>query len=179
MICYVAIKMNRKEQMLKRKYMINYNEGDVIFEGKSLTKLLCFGFIGGWVAGALGLGGGSIYNPALLSLGVNPRTSGSTGMYLVLYSSINSCVSNYLSANLNIPYGLWISFWSAIGSMAGLVYADRYAKKSGRQSIFVLVLVVVFLLSVVMTPIFGAFSIKKQSENGIGMWQFQPACKKE
>jgi len=69
--------------MLKRKYMINYIEGDVTFEGKSLTKLILIGFVGGWVAGALGLGGGSIYNPALLSLGVNPRTSGSTGMYLV------------------------------------------------------------------------------------------------
>lgn len=162
-ICYVAIKINQKEQKLKRKYMINYIEGDVNFEGKPLTKLLCFGFIGGWVAGALGLGGGSIYNPALLSLGVNPRTSGSTGMYLVLFSSINSCVSNYLAANLNIPYGLWISFWSAIGSMAGLIYADWYSKKSGRQSIFVFVLVIVFLLSLVMTPIFGAFSIHKQT----------------
>jgi uncharacterized membrane protein YfcA len=171
-ICYFAIKMNQKEQRLKRKYLINYNEGDVIFEGKSLTKLLCFSFIGGWVAGALGLGGGSIYNPALLSLGVNPRTSSSTGMYLVLYSSINSCVNNYLSANLNIPYGLWISLWSAIGSTAGLIYADWFSKRSGRQSIFVLVLVVVFLLSVIITPVFEAFSIKKQFKNGIGMWQF-------
>ena len=146
--------------MLKRKYMINYIEGDVTFEGKSLTKLILIGFVGGWVAGALGLGGGSIYNPALLSLGVNPRTLGSTGMYLVLYSCINSCVVNYLSSNLNIPYGIWISFWSAIGSVLGLIFADWYAKKSGRQSVFVWVLVVVFLLSVIMTPLFGAFSIK-------------------
>jgi len=27
-------------------------------------------FYGGWVAGALGLGGGAIFNPALISMGV-------------------------------------------------------------------------------------------------------------
>lgn len=63
--------------------------------------LVSIGGVGGWVAGALGLGGGSIYNPALLSLGVNPRVSGATGMYLVLYSTINSCMVNYLNGNLD------------------------------------------------------------------------------
>jgi len=38
--------------------------------------LLVIGAFGGWVAGALGLGGGSIYNPALLALGCNPRVAG-------------------------------------------------------------------------------------------------------
>ena len=121
--------------------------------------LVTIGAFGGWVAGALGLGGGSIYNPALLSLGVHPRVSGATGMYLVLYSTINSCVVNYLNGNLHLEYGIWISFWSCIGSLGGLYFADWYVKKSGRQSVFVWVLVVVFILSVVMTPIFGGYSI--------------------
>lgn len=56
--------------------------------------LLLLGFAGGWVAGALGLGGGSIYNPALLSLGVHAQVAGATGMYLVLFSTVNSCVIN-------------------------------------------------------------------------------------
>lgn len=66
-----------------------------------MVKLLTIGGFGGWVAGALGLGGGSIYNPALLSLGVNPRTSGATGMYLVLFSTMNSTVVNYMNNYLD------------------------------------------------------------------------------
>ena len=55
------------------------------------------GFGGGWVAGALGLGGASIYNPALLAMKVNPKVAASTGMYLVIFSCLNSCVVNFVS----------------------------------------------------------------------------------
>ena len=128
------------------------------------------------MAGALGLGGGSIYNPALLSLGCNPRVAGSTGMYLVLFSTLNSCVVNFLSNELNLEYGLWISFWSIVGSYLGLTFSDWYVKKSGKQSFFVWVLVVVFIISVIITPIFGGYSIYIQEQNGISMWQFCSPC---
>ena len=52
------------------------------------------GFFAGWAAGAIGLGGGSIYNPALLALGVNPKVAGATGMYLVMFTTFNACVIN-------------------------------------------------------------------------------------
>ena len=94
---WVAIKINAKEQKLKIKYMVNYREGDVLFEGKALVVLVSIGFVGGLVAGALGLGGGSVYNPALLALGVHPRVSGATGMFLVLYGTVNTCLMNFLN----------------------------------------------------------------------------------
>ena len=47
---------------------MNFLDKDIRYEGKSLRMLLALGFVGGWVSGALGLGGGSIYNPGLLSL---------------------------------------------------------------------------------------------------------------
>ena len=90
-----------------------------------MTKLLGIGFIGGWVAGALGLGGGSIYNPALLTLGVHPKVSGATGMYLVLFSTINTCLVNYLNGYLHIPYAIWIATWSLFGSFAGMALTDK------------------------------------------------------
>jgi len=58
------------------------------------------GFLGGWVAGALGLGGGSIYNPALLTLGVPPKVSAATGMYLVTFSTVSSCFIYFLNNQL-------------------------------------------------------------------------------
>ena len=122
---YIAVNVNKREQRLKIKYQVNYKEGDVKFEGDTLTKLLGIGFVGGWVAGALGLGGGSIYNPALLTLGVHPKVSGATGMYLVLFSTINTCLVNYLNGYLNIPYAVWIASWSLVGSIAGMALTDK------------------------------------------------------
>lgn len=64
---------------------------------KRLWTLLILGFAGGWVAGALGLGGGSIYNPALLSMGVPPIVSSASGLYLVTFSTIASCLIYFLN----------------------------------------------------------------------------------
>ena len=89
-----------------------------------MKQLTALGFVGGLVAGSLGLGGGSIYNPALLSLGVHPKVSGATGMYLVLFSTVNTCLVNYLNGFLNMRYGLWIAFWSLIGSFVGMRVTD-------------------------------------------------------
>ena len=140
-------------------YNVNYKEGDIKFEGETLTKLLCIGFIGGWVAGALGLGGGSIYNPALLTLGVHPKVSGATGMYLVLFSTINTCLVNYLNGYLNIPYACWIASWSLAGAFIGMALTDRVVKMTGKPSIIVWVLVFVFGISTIATPVFGGIDL--------------------
>ena len=50
-------------------------------------------FAGGWVSGALGLGGGAIFNPVLLSMGIPPGVSSSTGMYLVMFTTFGSSIT--------------------------------------------------------------------------------------
>ena len=156
---WLSVKINSREQKLKMKYGVNFEEGDVVFEGKALVVIISIGFVGGLVAGALGLGGGSIYNPALLTLGVHPKVSGATGMFLVLYSTINSCLINYLNDFLDLKYACWISTFSLLGSIIGMMATDKVVKMTGRASIMVWVLVLVFVLSTISTPIFGGLSI--------------------
>jgi uncharacterized membrane protein YfcA len=117
------------------------------------------GFVGGWVAGALGLGGGSIYNPVLLAMGVPPKVSSATGLYLVSYSTFAASFIFILSGALNIYYGLWIGLWSIIGTLIGLKVANWYMARSGRQSIIVWCLVIIFVLSTVAIPLFGGMSL--------------------
>lgn len=95
---WLAVGMNREVQRIKTKYgNINIVDSDIRLEGRSLVLVLILGFAGGWVAGALGLGGGAIFNPALLALGVPPKVSSSTGLYLVCFSKIASCFIYYLA----------------------------------------------------------------------------------
>ena len=160
LMTWVSIKINSAEQKLKMKYKVNFNEGDVIFEGKALVILVSIGFVGGLVAGALGLGGGSIYNPALLSLGVHPKVSGATGMFLVLFSTVNSVLIDWINGFLDIKYALWISSYSLIGSIVGMMLTDKVVAMTGKPSVMVLVLVVVFVLSTISTPTFAYFSLR-------------------
>ena len=160
------LRINRDEQNLKIKYSVNFEEGEPTFEGKSMITLVTIGAVGGFVAGAFGLGGGSIYNPAFLTLGVHPNVAGSTGMFLVMVSTINTCFVNWLNGYLNIYYALWVSAWSLIGSFVGMASTDKVVKATGKPSIIVWVLVFVFFISVLSTPIIGGFSLKSQAAEG-------------
>ena len=158
------------------KYGVNYHPSDIKFSGDTLVQLTGLGFVGGLVAGALGLGGGSIYNPALLTMGVHPKVSGATGMYLVLFSTINTCLVNYLNGFLHLNYGVWISLWSLGGSLLGMSVTDRIITMTGKPSILVWILVVVFVMSTIATPIFGGMDLYYLHSRGENIIAFSSYC---
>lgn len=88
--------------------------------------------MGGWVAGALGLGGGSIFNPLLLTMGVPPKVSSATGMYLVTFSKVAACLIYYLSGELRVDFAVWIACWATVGSVIGLYCINIYMDRVGR-----------------------------------------------
>lgn len=99
-ICTViAVKVARRDQNLKIKYgNVNVCSSDIRYnDNKKLTWLIMLGFVGGWVAGALGLGGGSVYNPSMLALGIPPKVSSATGLYLITFSKIASVFIYFLN----------------------------------------------------------------------------------
>jgi uncharacterized membrane protein YfcA len=155
---------------------VNYKNGDIKFTGDALLQLTGLGLTGGLVAGALGLGGGSIYNPALLTLGVHPKVSGATGMFLVLFSTVNTCLVNYLNGFLNLNYGVWISLWSLFGSLLGMVLTDKVVKMTGKPSILIWILVFVFVLSTIATPIFGGIDLYQLHQRGYKIMAFSSYC---
>ena len=63
-------------------------------------------------------------------MGIHPRVAGSTGMYLVLFSVINSNAVYVINGILQLWYGCWISAWSIIGTVGGLIVADWFVKKT-------------------------------------------------
>lgn len=174
---FLAVGSNKEVQRIKTKFgNINLVDSDIRFEGKPLIWVLILGFVGGWVAGALGLGGGAIFNPALLALGVPPKVSSATGLYLVCFSKIASCFIYYLAGELNMPYSLWIALWSVVGSLLGIWLSQLYMKASGRQSVIVWTLSFIFVLSVVAIPIFGSQSLRQQHEEGVDILAFKSLC---
>ena len=59
---------------------------------KNVINVLVLGFFGGFVAGAFGLGGGVVFGPILINLGLPPRVSSATANYLITFSKISSCL---------------------------------------------------------------------------------------
>ena len=159
---FIAIRLARRDQALKLKYGgINVAPSDIRYnDGKQLAKLITINFFGGFGAGALGLGGSTIYNPAMLAMGVPPRVSSATGLHLVTFSKIASTVVYVINDQLDIYYGLWIGLFSIIGSLGSLLVMQYYMKKTGRQSVIVWSLTLIFLISFTVVPIFSGLSLK-------------------
>lgn len=112
----VAVKHSKKIYALKNKYQKGICESDILPEKKSLTQLLVLGFVGGWISGALGIGGGTIFNPVFISMNMTPQVATSTGQYLILFSTVASCSIYLVYGTLNWQYGLWVAAWCAIAA---------------------------------------------------------------
>lgn len=112
------------------------------------------------MSGALGLGGGAIFNPLLLSMGVPPRVSSATGMYMILFSTAASSTVFILYQILDFGYAMWIGIWCVLGSIIGLNMLEKINQKLNRQSPIVIVLAFVLGISVVLVPIFGAMDLQ-------------------
>jgi len=125
---YFGVMINKKEQALKKKLNRGLIPSDIRFEGRPLRLLLIFAFAGGWVGGALGLGGGSIFNPLMIALGVPPSVSTSTGMYMIIYSSAATTIIFLVYGQLNLPFSIWLSFWCSMGIVAGISAINHIIK---------------------------------------------------
>jgi uncharacterized membrane protein YfcA len=159
-----GIKTVNKEQTLKKKVGRGMVKGDVKFERKIVTKLVIFALLGGWVSGALGLGGGAIFNPLLLSMGVPPSVSSSTGMYMILFSTAGSSITYLVFGTLNVPFALWIGCWCAVASLVGLYLLNKVMKKFDRQSPVVFLLAFVLGLSALLVPVFAVVQLRGKSD---------------
>lgn len=51
-----------------------------------------FFFLAGILAAVVGLGGAIIYTPMLIELGVHPKVTSSTALYLVMYTSLSNTI---------------------------------------------------------------------------------------
>lgn len=171
-----SIKKVKQEQEFKKIAGMGLVESDIDFSYKNLVKLVGFAFLGGWVSGALGLGGGAIFNPLLLSMGVHPSVSSSTGMYMIMFSTAASSTVYILFGMLHLSYALWLGAWCALGSVLGLYLLDMVTEKYNRQSPIVMVLTFILGISALLVPIFGAINLVGQAKAGADITKFSSIC---
>jgi len=111
---------------------INLATSDLIFKGRVLLKVLMLGFGGGSAAGALGLGGGTIFGPGLLHLGVPPKVTSATGQYMITFGKISTTCLYLLFGELCLDYALWVGAWSAASAIIGLAITNWYMRRFKR-----------------------------------------------
>jgi len=152
-------------------------DSDIRYSGSQLRALLFFAIVGGWVSGALGLGGGSIFNPLMISLGVPPSVSTSTGMYMIMFSSGASTLMYLSYGALNVTFAVWLGFWCSGGIIIGIVMVNHLIKLTGRQSMIVFFLVFMLFLSGVLVFAETLTHYLEDDQTKINhLWAFSSIC---
>jgi uncharacterized membrane protein YfcA len=175
-LSFVGVAINKREQNLKQKVGRGMVQSDLQYDGKPLFYLMVFAFIGGWVSGAFGLGGGSVFNPLMIELGVPPTVSTSTGMYMIMFSTFASSFIYISYGALDIPFAIWLGFWSVIGILLGINIVNSYIAKQNRQSLIVFILCFVLGISAILVPIFNGLEVMHDLEEGKDIWAFNSIC---
>jgi len=93
-ICLLAtffiVKLLAKQRLEKESCGYNFHESDLEFTTRNSIKLAGLSFVTGMAGSCLGIGGGMIFNPLLLELGMLPTVASGTGMYLVMFASLST-----------------------------------------------------------------------------------------
>lgn len=140
--------------------------------------MILIGSFCGGVVGALGLGGSVVFNPVLLGLGVRPRVSSATSMYITLFGAASRTLVFLTMGVVNIPYAGLLGVCGILGIVGGLTLIKRLLAKFERPSIIVFVLAVVLGLSAIMVPVFDVKEMMEHVKENISVTSFGTLCPK-
>ncbi|CDW79605.1 UNKNOWN [Stylonychia lemnae] len=175
-ITMYSISKVRTQQALKLKYNKGLAKCDIIMTNRNTLRLFIFSFIGGWISGALGLGGGAIFNPILIGLGTPPAVATATSMYMISFSSAGSTVTYIIYGLINIPFSIWVGIVGSFGATGGLALFNVVTKKYNRQSLIVFVLSGVLVFSALLVPLFGGLDLLKLIDRGEDIFEIHSIC---
>jgi len=164
----------KREYAIKIKYGYEFAEGDLRWDSKLLTQFVIAAVGAGFIAGVFGLGGGVIFNPLLLSFGVPATVAASTGMFMIMFSSLSNSFLFSMAGLLNYEYGLWCAGFVVVGTILGIKMINDLIKKTGRSSYLTLLLAFVVGISAVVVPIFGIIQIIQKVNDGDSVIEFEP-----
>ncbi len=176
-ISFFAVRLISMQSELKFKYNRHVCKSDIKYTRGMKIKLVSLGFFSGILASALGLGGGVMYNPIFLSLGVAPKVAAATGMHLIRYSTLSASIGYLVFGTLDLRYGAFLAVLTVIGAILGIVFVNRLVKKLGRQSPIVMILCFVLLFCAVLIPSYGLTTLMDDVNDGHAeLWAMGDIC---
>lgn len=175
-ITYYATKNIENEIKYRIDIDFPYDSHDIMWNKSLLVRYPIYGFLSGVVAGLVGIGGGLIIGPLLIDLGINPIISTSTSNFLVLFTSSSTSIQFFLMGMMNLTYGAPCTFFSFIGSLLGTLTIHYILVILKRESVLVITLAVVLLLSTIFLPLYSFMQTFGSDNSGVDIWDFNSPC---
>jgi uncharacterized membrane protein YfcA len=124
LICVFFILWNSSyalwEHIEKKKTLYKFTEGDMKWTKEKIILVTVIAFSGGLLSSIVGVGGGIIFSPLLVSLDMHPTVAVSTAIYIETYMVLTTNIQYILNNALYVWYGLFLGIFSLAGTIIGL-----------------------------------------------------------
>ena len=127
----------------------------------------------GWVCGALGIGGGIIYNALFMQWDMPPKVGTSTSMYLITWAAFCNSVTYAITGELLIDYAGWIASFCLVSTAIGMTATNWLLRTLGRQSPLTMLLCFILAVSTCFLLYFGIYMQVKNNEE---LWEMKGIC---
>jgi uncharacterized membrane protein YfcA len=130
----------------------------------------------GVLAGLIGMGGGFLLGPLLLSLSVHPQVSSATSALMVLFSSSSAAIAFAVDGRLDLTLAAVFGSVTCVFGFLGCTTLAKVVKKHG-ASVVVFLLAFVMILGLVATVTFGGRKVWHDISVSGKLPGFQPFCR--
>jgi uncharacterized membrane protein YfcA len=134
------------------------------------VKIVLVSYVSGILSGTLGIGGASLLNALLMSIGFDPQTSSALSNKLQLFSAASSTVQFIAAGAIHAKHAWYLMALSFMGSMVGnyiiLLLITMYKK----PSIIIWAIMFVLVVSMIVFPIDQYYSTDFTSWQTIFKW---------
>ena len=127
------------------------------------------GVAGGALAAVLGMGGGVVMGPLMLSLQVHPLASAATSTLMILFSSSAATLSFAVNGNINAQYALVYAPCNFLSSLAGVFIVGRIVRKTGKSAMIVILLACLMAAGAVASAVSGGHQTLQDFRSGTNL----------
>ncbi|CAG9311567.1 unnamed protein product [Blepharisma stoltei] len=156
--------VDRTQRRIENGY--DFDLGDPKWNSQLAIKIGLITAFAGLLAGSLGIGGGMIMNPFMISIGIRPEVSTSCSNFMILFSASISVLQYTIGGMIELDYGLWLLGASLIGAILGYYVLRALLRKVKRPSMIVLLIAFLTTASLIGIASTGIFTIIEEQYFG-------------
>ena len=165
LLVYIIANNIKKEYNYRKSINYRFLPSDIQWNNKNIVKYSFIGIITGILSGTLGIGGGSILVPLLLTFGIQPFIATSTSLMVVLFECISVSFQSLFLGNLNFDYLIICPIMSSFGGFLGTSLSRAYIARTNKPYMFVGVVAICLLITCMIytykfTILFTGYIIK-------------------
>ena len=128
----------------------------------SYFKITIVSYLSGVLAGTLGVGGGLVMNPLLLSIGYDPISSTAVSNLSVFFSSMSTSIQFIAVGSIHYEHAWLFTVLSFAGALTGYFILAALLRKYKRPSLVIWAILIVVVASGIVMPLELLLTINKQ-----------------